>query len=75
MYCYCIPHTEDDLLSQRTYEDMKLLQLEVGEENFDIQLIVREWCPELLPEWEFRGKSHTDKIQHTDGPIIASICI
>eukprot|EP01087_Luapelamoeba_hula_P023840 TRINITY_DN8860_c0_g1_i3.p1 TRINITY_DN8860_c0_g1~~TRINITY_DN8860_c0_g1_i3.p1 ORF type:complete len:471 (+),score=65.27 TRINITY_DN8860_c0_g1_i3:52-1464(+) len=48
--------------SQRTYEDISLLELIGGRDNFDMQLIVREWCEELLPEWEFRAFVHNKEM-------------
>jgi len=47
--------------SQRTYEDIQMLKLLHGEENFDMKLITRKW-EHFLPEWEFRAFIVNDEI-------------
>jgi len=40
--------------SQRVLEDVTGAELMSSEEGFSLSLIVREWDPNLHPEWEFR---------------------
>jgi len=42
------------MFSQRTYEDITRVKLELGEESFKMHIIIREW-ESILPEWEFRA--------------------
>eukprot|EP01124_Arcella_intermedia_P006976 TRINITY_DN14240_c0_g1_i3.p1 TRINITY_DN14240_c0_g1~~TRINITY_DN14240_c0_g1_i3.p1 ORF type:complete len:240 (+),score=36.52 TRINITY_DN14240_c0_g1_i3:505-1224(+) len=41
------------LRSKRILTDLSFAEL-VGGDKFDLQVIIREWCPKVLPEWEFR---------------------
>lgn len=40
--------------SQRVFTDISFALL-MGGDKFDLQIIFREWCPDILPEWEFRA--------------------
>jgi len=42
------------LRSQRVFTDISFALL-AGGDKFDLQVVFREWCPEILPEWEFRA--------------------
>jgi len=39
--------------SKRIQTDLSFAEL-MGGDKFDLQVVIREWCPQILPEWEFR---------------------
>jgi len=42
------------LRSKRIQTDLSFADL-MGGDKFDLQVIIRQWCPQVLPEWEFRA--------------------